>query len=102
MDYVVDDVIRRVAATGASSRHRRRAHVGNRDNVDSTGRMTIFGGVRDGEGGGGIPTVVEAVLRIGGSAMGPALVNEHLTCVGQRILVGTFCDPKFVLPVQNA
>ena len=68
MDYVVDDVVRQVAARGISRRLRERARGGG---------MTIYGGDTDGAGEGmGVPGVVEAVLRIGGSAMGPALVSS--------------------------
>lgn len=58
MDYVVDDVVRRVSS---SSRRRNRG-------VDA-GAVAVGG-----DSGSAIPAVVEAVLRIGGSAMGPALV----------------------------
>lgn len=67
MDYVVDDVVRRVSS---SSRRSRGGGEGSRAVVMSepAGRGVIGAG-------SGIPGVVEAVLRIGGSAMGPALVR---------------------------
>ena len=66
MDYVVDDVVRRVAAARAYSPGR-----------GSGSTVSIYGDDREagGHSTGGIPGVVEAVLRIGGSKMGPALVR---------------------------
>lgn len=78
MDYIVDDVVRRVASTGASSvATRRRYEKGGRGPV-VPGYMVSYGGVVGGSDAGdtGIPGVIEAVLRIGGFAMGPALVRE--------------------------
>lgn len=72
MDYVVDDVIRRVATRGASSRLHGR--VGG-------GAVAIYGGGMGSLADGGVPGVVEAVLRIGGSAMGPALVSCCALCL---------------------
>lgn len=89
MDYVVDDVVRRVSS---SSRRNR--------NVDG-GSTTITGGGRGGiSAGSGIPGVVEAVLRIGGSAMGPALVRVatflllyrmHVLCEGEALHDSALC-----------
>lgn len=85
MDYVVDDVVRRVAAT--------RAYSSGRGNGNS--EVTAYGGGSSGAGGvsaGGIPEVVEAVLRIGGSKMGPALVR----CGGRGDRCCRFCPAVFL------
>lgn len=79
MDYVVDDVVRRVS----SSSRRKRGGGGS----GGGGSMTAFEPGVVGAGSG-IPSVVEAVLRIGGSAMGPALVRAFLLAgrdVGQGV-----------------
>lgn len=72
MDYVVDDVIRRVATSGASSKHRSRR--ATQENNGSAAIVIARGPSGKTGHGVGIPAVVEVVLRIGGSAMGPALV----------------------------
>ncbi|CAM9532484.1 unnamed protein product [Ectocarpus sp. 13 AM-2016] len=82
MDYVVDDVVRRVSSSSRRSR-----------NVD-VGSTIITGGGRGGtSAGSGIPGVVEAVLRIGGSAMGPALVRD-LAGVTLREVDACAWDPR--------
>lgn len=80
MDYIVDDVIRRVALAGASSATFRRANAWRGQGIHS-GVVLQGGGASTGGGGVEIAGVVEAVLRIGGSAMGPTLVR---TCMSSR------------------
>eukprot|EP00752_Nemacystus_decipiens_P012189 g10806.t2 len=82
MDYVVDDVVRRVSYSSRRSRG-----VGNSSMpAFETGRGVVGGG-------SGIPSVVEAVLRIGGSAMGPALVRD-LAGVTLREVDACAWDPR--------
>lgn len=84
MDYVVDDVVRRVKSTGASPAAlcRRNEGGGREDGIPGPVVAYGRGGGRSdvNTGGAGIPGVVEAVLRIGGSAMGPALVRKCGIC----------------------
>lgn len=80
MDYVVDDVVRQVAVNSSSSAGRLRGQ-GSRGSAAIVLRSRR-GGNRSGETE--IPAVVEVVLRIGGPAMGPALVG--LLC--ERVLEG--------------
>ena len=88
MDYIVDDVVRRVASTGASSAaSRRRYGRGGREAVVPGSMVSYGGGVGDSDAGDtGISGVIEAVLRIGGYAMGPALVRESRSA--PYVLVG--------------
>lgn len=67
MDYVVDGVVRRVSSSARRSRSS--GGVG-----DCSVAAFEPGGPVVGGGSSDVPSVVEAVLRIGGSAMGPALV----------------------------
>ncbi|CAM9692403.1 unnamed protein product, partial [Ectocarpus sp. 8 AP-2014] len=82
MDYVVDDVVRRVSSSSRRSR-----------NVDGGSTMITGGGRGGSSAGSGIPGVVEAVLRIGGSAMGPALVRD-LAGVTLREVDACAWDPR--------
>ncbi|CAB1113910.1 unnamed protein product [Ectocarpus sp. CCAP 1310/34] len=82
MDYVVDDVVRRVSSSSRRSR-----------NVDVGSTMITHGGRGGTSAGSGIPGVVEAVLRIGGSAMGPALVRD-LAGVTLREVDACAWDPR--------
>ncbi|CAM9675898.1 unnamed protein product [Ectocarpus fasciculatus] len=82
MDYVVDDVVRRVSSSSRRSR-----------NVDGGSTMITGGGRGGTSAGSGIPGVVEAVLRIGGSAMGPALVRD-LAGVTLREVDACAWDPR--------
>lgn len=86
MDYVVDDVVRRVSS---SSRRNPGGGGGGGSAIiaaDPSGSVGV-------SAGSGIPTVVEAVLRIGGSAMGPALVRARFVsgwfCWVERLIVGS-------------
>eukprot|EP00903_Cladosiphon_okamuranus_P012353 g11582.t1 len=82
MDYVIDDVVRRVSS---SSRRNRGVGNGSMD-VSEPGRGLV-------SGGSGIPSVVEAVLRIGGSVIGPALVRD-LAGVTLREVDACAWDPR--------
>ncbi|CAM9135285.1 unnamed protein product [Scytosiphon promiscuus] len=79
MDYIVDDVVRRVS----SSRKNRGVGRGGGGGI----------GTGSADGAIGIPSVVEAVLRIGGSAVGPALVRD-LAGVTLREVDACAWDPR--------
>lgn len=88
MDYVVDDVVRQVAVHGSSSARRLRGQ-GSRGGTAIVSRSRRGGNM---SGETGIPAVVEAVLRIGGPAMGPALVGCYSGKASLREMVCIGCE----------